>query len=62
MTGEVVSIEPTKDTGSEGRYVILCRSEDFPAFKRIFQVLCQSLVKAIEESDELRATALTKFQ
>jgi len=63
MTGSgVVSIERTKDTESEGRYIILCKSEGFPAFKRILQVMCQSLVKTIEENDELRALALEKYQ
>jgi hypothetical protein len=63
MTGSgVVSIEPTKDTESEGRYIILCKSEGFPAFKRILQVMCQSLVKTIEENDDLRAIALEKYQ
>ena len=63
MTGSgVVSIEPTKDTEREGRYIILCKSEGFPAFKRILQVMCQSLVKTIEENDELRAIALEKYQ
>jgi hypothetical protein len=63
MTGlGVVSIEPTKDTESEGRYIILCKSEGFPAFKRILQIMCQSLVKTIEENDELQALALEKYQ
>jgi hypothetical protein len=63
MTGSgVVSIEPTKDTESEGRYIILCKSEGFLAFKRILQVMCQSLIKTIEENDELRALALEKYQ
>ena len=63
MTGSgVVSIEPTKDTESEGRYIILCKSEGFPAFKRVLQVMCQSLVKTIEDNDDLRDIALKKYQ
>ena len=63
MTGSgVVSIEPTKDTDSEGRYIILCKSEGFPTFKRVLQVMCQSLVKTIEDNDELRDIALKKYQ
>jgi hypothetical protein len=62
ITGSgVVSIEPTKDMETEGRYIILCKLEGFLAFKRILQVMCQSLVKTIEENDELRATALQKL-
>ena len=63
LTGSgVVSIEPTKDTESEGRYIILCKSEGFPAFKRILQVMCQTLAKTIEENDEFRVLALEKYQ
>jgi hypothetical protein len=63
MTGSgVVSIEPTKDTETEGRYIILCKAEGFPVFRRVLQVMFQTLVKTIEEDEELKRVALTKFQ
>jgi hypothetical protein len=63
MTGSgVVSIEPTKDTEKEGRYIILCKAEGFPVFRRVLQVMFQTLVKTIEEDENLKRIALTKFQ
>jgi hypothetical protein len=63
MTGSgVVSIEPTKDTEKEGRYIILCKAEGFPVFRRVLQVMFQTLVKTIEEDEDLKRIALTKFQ
>ena len=63
MTGSgVVSIEPTKDTEKEGRYIILCKAEGFPVFRRLLQVMFQTLVKTIEEDEDLKSKALKKFQ
>jgi hypothetical protein len=63
MTGSgVVSIEPTKDTEKEGRYIILCKAEGFPVFRRVLQVMFQTLVKTIEGDEDLKRVALTKFQ
>jgi len=63
MTGSgVVSIEQTKDTEKEGRYIILCKAEGFPVFRRVLQVMFQTLVKTIEEDEDLKRVALTKFQ
>ena len=63
LTGSgVVSIEPTKDTEKEGRYIILCKAEGFPVFRRLLQVMFQTLAKTIEEDANLREKALGKFQ
>jgi len=63
MTGSgVVSIEPTKDTETEGRYIILCKAEGFPVFRRLLQVMFQTLVKTIEEDEDLKRVALNQFQ
>ena len=63
MTGSgVVSIEPTKDTEKDGRYIILCKAEGFPVFRRLLQVMFQTLVKTIEEDEELKKVALNQFQ
>jgi len=63
MTGSgVVSIEPTKDTETEGRYIILCKAEGFPVFRRILQIMFQTLVKTIEGDEDLKKIALTKYQ
>jgi hypothetical protein len=57
-----VSIEPTKDTEVEGRYIILCKAEGFPVFRRLLQVMFQTLVKTIEDNDDLKRIALNKYQ
>ena len=63
MTGSgVVSIEPTKDTEKDGRYIILCKAEGFPVFRRLLQVMFQTLAKTIEEDEDLKRTALNQFQ
>ena len=62
LTGSgVVSIEPTKDTEKEGRYIILCKAEGFPVFRRLLQVMFQTLVKTIEEDENLKKVALNQF-
>jgi hypothetical protein len=63
MTGSgVVSIKPTKDTEAEGRYIILCKAEGFPVFQRVLQIMFQTLVKTIENDEDLKKIALTKYQ
>jgi hypothetical protein len=63
LTGSgVVLIEPTKDTEKEGRYIILCKAEGFPVFRRVLQVMFQTLVKTIEEDEDLKQITLNKFQ
>jgi hypothetical protein len=55
MTGSgIVSIEPTKDMETEGRYIILCKAEGFPVFRRVLQIMFQTLVKTIEGDEDLK--------
>jgi hypothetical protein len=56
------SIEPTKDMETEGRYIILCKVEGFPAFRQVLQIMFQTLVKTIKGDEDLKRIALTKYQ
>lgn len=58
----VVSIERTKDTESEGRYIILCKSDGFPIFRRQLQKMVMKLKETIENDHNLKTTALEVFQ
>ena len=58
----VVSIERTKDTDTEGRYIILCRSDGFPVFRRQLQKMVMKLKETIENDHSLKNTALEVFQ
>jgi hypothetical protein len=63
MTGSsVVSIERTKDSDSEGRYIILCKLEGFLVFRRQLQKMVMKLKDTIEKDEALKATALKVYQ
>jgi hypothetical protein len=58
----VVSTERTKDTDREGRYIILCRSDGFPVFRRQLQKMVMKLKETIENDYSLKTTALEVYQ